>query len=106
MEYSRLANRNYERGRRLEWSRRKLWQSLGYHVIRASSSKGFYDLVAIQDGALVHLIQCKIVQTKAQAHRMLRAFEKNPPMPPSEHFIQVLEVSVPHLGVFSTSVCA
>ena len=89
----------------MEWARKHVWESLGCVVVRAAGSHSCWDLVAIHEHMRVHLIQCKIVQTEVQANLMLRAFEKNPPMPASESYTMVLEVQVPRKGVFSTSVC-
>ena len=102
-----MANNRYLQGRKFEYERKRIWETIGFHVIRAAGSHGKFDLIAFQEGGtLVHAIQCKRAKTEKQAERMLRAFEQNPPMLPSEHFMQVLEVYVPRLGVLSTSVCA
>ena len=90
----------------MEWQRRKVWESLGCVVVRAAGSHSCWDLVSIHPALPVYLIQCKIVQTEVQANRMLRAFEKNPPMPKSESYVMVLEVQVIRKGVYSISVCA
>lgn len=56
-----MTNRNYRRGRALEYRIKKWLEERGFRVIRASGSHGEYDLVAISDKEVV-FIQCKLNQ--------------------------------------------
>ena len=58
-----MAITKYIRGRTKEYAAKELLQKEGFDVIRASSSKGIFDLVAIKP-YLVRLIQVKSVKTK------------------------------------------
>lgn len=68
--------KQYERGRRFEWTVRRYFESLGFVVIRAAASKPV-DLVALRDGA-VFLIECKYNtgMTRRERKRMLEIAEK------------------------------
>lgn len=96
-----MPNKNYQRGRRLEWQRRAYWQSVGMLVIRSAGSKSPFDLVLIDSGYTVVLLQCKRVKTMADANRLCRQFRKNPPLEIG-FYNQLLEVLVPKHGVVST----
>ena len=98
-----MPNNRYLAGRRMEWERRKHWESAGCQVIRSAGSKSPWDLVAICPTCVrpVLLIQCKRARTEAQAQRMLEAFKKKPPLPASKGYFQVMEAWVPRKGVFT-----
>lgn len=87
-------NVNYRAGRDFEYKRRKHWQREGYEVIRAAGSHGCFDLIAFRTDAPVLGIQCKRVDKRSHANRMLKAFSSAPPLQPSFHFHQVMEVYV------------
>ena len=91
-----MTNPNYQRGVRFERERKKAWKESGHTVLRTAGSHGAFDLVAIplQLKWPVSLIQCKVLKTgtSAQACAMVKAFKKNPPLLPSAHYHQVLEV--------------
>ena len=72
---------NYATGRRFEWKRRDHWESLGYVVVRSAGSKSPIDLVAFSPTGGVLAIQCKVVQTEADASRLVVEFRNNPPLP-------------------------
>ena len=74
-----MPNRNYQAGVRFERARKKVWEQDGNVVLRTAGSHGPFDLVAIGEDR-VRLIQCKRVQTKAQAMRLIRLFEAKPPL--------------------------
>lgn len=44
-------NRNYLKGRRLEYKRKQFYESLTCHVLRSSGSHGKFDLTVIMPGA-------------------------------------------------------
>lgn len=91
-----MPNRNYERGRRQEYARKKRWEEKGYLVVRASGSHSAFDLVAlpINPDWPVHAIQVKTIKegSEKQAYCMVRKFKADPPLPPSKHFHQTIEV--------------
>lgn len=60
-----MPNKNYQRGRRLEWDVKKHFEGRGFHVIRAAGSHSAYDLVAAKQGLThtdIRFIQCKVVK--------------------------------------------
>lgn len=89
-----MPNKNYVAGRNFEYARKKVWESKGYVVIRASGSHGPYDLIAIKVREPVALIQCKRVRHEKDAYKIIRKFIKNPPLSTFGHYIQVIEVHV------------
>lgn len=54
-----MANNNYKRGRRLEYSVKDNLERLGYVTVRAAGSKGPADIIAM-DSSRKYFIQCKI----------------------------------------------
>lgn len=102
---------NYERGRNFEYQRMRHYKSLGYTVVRSAGSHSPIDLVAIHPEDSVILIQCKRVKTQSQADRMLKDFNKHPPLKVRNSqtadptYVQRLEVYVSDLRqVVSTEV--
>lgn len=92
-----MANKNYIRGRNFEYKRKKELTADKYHVIRAAGSHGMFDLVAIpSDSHRRHiiLIQCKVVETEAEAKRMLEEWKKSPPLKVNTSYDQELDVWV------------
>lgn len=57
----------YQKGYLFERRVRRLLESQGYYVIRASGSRGPFDLVALKDGEKPLLIQCKVSKAKSKA---------------------------------------
>ena len=64
---------NYKRGRRYEYEIKRLFEQDGYTIIRASSSKSPFDLVAtkktargIRETWIVCLMQCKIKKRRSR----------------------------------------
>lgn len=98
-----MPNRNYQTGVRFEYERKKFYESMGLVVLRSSGSHGLFDLIAVDPGGTVFLIQCKKVATLAQANRLCKAFKKKPPLTPGRYY-QVLDVKVPKHGIVSTFV--
>jgi len=68
--------KQYERGRRFEWTVRSYFESLGFVVIRAAASKPV-DLVVLRGGE-VFLVECKYNtgMTRREKERMLEIAEK------------------------------
>ena len=99
-----MPNNRYLAGRKMEWERKKVWEQCCDEVMRTAGSHGKFDLIAVSVSCPVHLIQCKRAQSEVQAARMLKAFSKNPPLPSSHLYVQVMEVYVPRKGVFSVAV--
>jgi hypothetical protein len=87
-------NKHYVKGRNFEYARMHHYRDEGYTVIRASGSHGPFDLVAIEPNELVILIQCKTCIGEKQAFMLIRKFKHDPPLPPSDHYRQVMEVYV------------
>lgn len=92
-------NRNYLAGRRLEWDIANQMREKGYKVIRASASRGEFDLVCYKPGSTI-FIQAKRVSKKSEMERMLKTWVKNPPEKPGEvNFVQQLWVRVKGVSV-------
>lgn len=53
-----MKNRNYVKGRRLEYEVKQYLMQKGWFVVRSAGSHSPFDLIAIKDG-VVSLIQCK-----------------------------------------------
>lgn len=62
---------NYQRGRRFEWRVRDILKAErgAILVVRAASSKGIADLVALYEGGNVDLVQCKASGRISRAER-------------------------------------
>jgi len=41
-----MPNKNYQRGRAYEYKEKKIWEEMGYFVIRSAGSHSLFDLVA------------------------------------------------------------
>lgn len=87
-------NKNYVAGRNFEYQRRKVWEKLGYTVLRTAGSHGFADLIAVRPGNGVTFIQCKRVETEVQADKLIIDFQCNPPIEPSRFYKLCLEVYI------------
>lgn len=55
-----MPNKNYLRGRRLEWQVKKDLEADGWTVMRTAGSHGFADLIALR-GDMIRFIQCKTI---------------------------------------------
>jgi Holliday junction resolvase len=53
-----ITNKNYIRGRKLEYDVMKIFEKANYYVFRNAGSHGVADVIAIKDDEVV-LIQCK-----------------------------------------------
>ncbi len=53
-----MPNRKYEKGRRFEYKVKRLFEEMGYVVIRSASSHSFADLIALKKKDII-FIQCK-----------------------------------------------
>jgi len=90
-------NPNYEAGRRFEYVRRRHWMKQHMDVSRTAGSHGAFDLICISTDdpeRFITLIQCKRVQTKAQARKLIDRFKESPPYDGHSYFNQVIEVYV------------
>lgn len=94
-----MPNKNYLAGRRIEYQRMKHWKSLKHEVLRTTGSHGFADLITVSMQGYVYFIQCKRVQTKAHAERLIKEFKTNPPLGHryAAEYHQIIEVSVKEL---------
>lgn len=93
-----MPNKNYLAGRRMEWERKKYWESNGFIVLRTAGSHGFADLIAIIPPAAPVFIQCKKTKSEALAKKMILQFEAEPPLEPGNYW-QILEVKIPRKGI-------
>ena len=86
---------NYTKGRRFEYDRKAYYEDIlkADAVIRAAGSHGVFDLVIFRKGHVTG-VQCKVVDDPAEAKRMLERFRSNPPLTPSSHYHQTLEVKI------------
>ncbi len=92
-----MPNINYNRGRAFEYKRKAWWEGRGYTVLRTAGSHGPFDLIAITPHDNITLIQCKRVETGAEAIRIREAFMKDPPLTKSRNYIQNIEIYVASL---------
>lgn len=67
-----MPTTNYSRGREAEWRARDELIAEGFHVIRASSSKGLWDIVAVHDFTLL-LISLKSTGKESYAKTYVRS---------------------------------
>lgn len=65
-----MAASHYSRGREVEWKIKHELEENEWHVIRASSSKGVWDIVGVRLG-FVRLISSKRAKTRKIAARTL-----------------------------------
>lgn len=92
-----MPNTQYRAGARVEYARRKHWNKRGYLVLRSAGSHGAFDLVAIHRESPhfpIELIQVKRIVDGNKAKSMLAKFKADPPLKPSAHYHQVLEVQI------------
>lgn len=80
-----MANKNYLRGRRLEYKIKHDYEREGWTVMRTAGSHGPYDLIAIRviSGKVnIHLIQCKAVgrSTIKRKQALLNTFKMDSPI--------------------------
>ncbi len=87
-------NPNYNAGRRMEYARKKFWESCGYTVMRSAGSHGAFDLTCFRSDRPVVGLQCKRVEKRSAADRLIATFKVNPPLTPSKYFHQTIEVYV------------
>ncbi len=71
----------------------------GYVVIRASGSRGPFDVVAIKELCPALFIQCKVSREEAVAKRLMDSFRHNPPLIPCASYRQRLMVKVVGEGI-------
>lgn len=88
-----MANPRYTAGRAFEYKTKAHWEGLGYTVIRSAGSHGPFDLVAIPIKSHLKVvgIQCKRVQTLAEANRLTAQW---PTFPSTAPIIQCLTIYV------------
>lgn len=67
-------------------------------MLRTAGSRGFWDLVLVQAGGAVFLVQVKRCKSLKVAQRLCKEFEKNPPVKPGA-FVQMMECYVPEHGI-------
>lgn len=89
-----MPNSNYKSGRAFEYKIAKLWQDHHYTTIRAAGSHGFADLIAFCPDCPVYAIQCKRVETKAQARKIISQLRNDRSFIKGKHWRRVIEVYV------------
>jgi len=89
-----MPNRNYEAGRRWEWTVMREWKKAGYKVLRTAGSHGDYDVIAVKWGVYPAFIQCKVVQTEAEATRLIDNFLENPPWKGDSYYEQFIQIHI------------
>lgn len=77
-----MPNKNYLRGRRLEYQVKKAYEAEGYKVMRTAGSHGDFDLIAVYEGTYltaVIFIQCKSVKkaTPSVVANLIKEVKKN-----------------------------
>lgn len=85
---------NYARGTAFERRRREHYESIGYTVTRSAGSKGAVDLIAYKPKGRILMIQCKRVETMGEYLKLRDRFKESPPLPPGEHYLQMLDVYI------------
>ena len=89
-----MPNSNYKAGRRFEYKRKAYYEDQGYSVVRASGSRGLFDLVCLRADEVPLLVQCKRVQRPSDARALLKRFHQEPPFPPTRKFRQSMDVHI------------
>lgn len=89
-----MPNPNYKAGRAFEYKIAKLWRELHYTVIRSAGSHGFADLMAFCAECPVFAIQCKRVQTRAEARKVIDRLRNPREFPKGKHWRRAVEVYV------------
>lgn len=93
---SAMPNANYQKGVRFERERLAYYRDvLKLECVRTAGSHGKWDLVAVDPKrSIVHLVQCKVVQHRTAAERLLENHRNSPPVTPMTNIHQTLEVKV------------
>lgn len=91
---SKMPNKNYQAGRRLEYETVKRYRNQGCHAMRTAGSHGFFDVIALYDDMTPTLIQCKRVSRAAEGHRLADNFIHHPPLKMSGKYRQQLIVQI------------
>jgi len=100
-----MPNKNYHIGRKFEYEVMNELKGPGCAVMRTAGSHGPFDVIAINKDGACGMIQCKVVETEAEADRLIRAFRERPPFPPAScEFVQRIEVKIKRKGRKSLSV--
>ena len=91
-----IPNANYQKGVRFERERLAYYRDvLKLECVRTAGSHGRWDIIAVDPKrAIVHLVQCKVVQNRATAERLLANHRKSPPVTPMTNIHQTLEVKI------------
>lgn len=71
---------------------RACWERKGYTVLSVNNS--VWDVCAVRADTPTALIQCKVVENKATAERLMKRFKEHPPFIPGKFHHLVLEVKV------------
>ena len=95
-------NRNYIKGRKLEYELKKMYEELGCTCLRTAGSHGFADLVVINKAGVM-FVQAKVCKSETEAKRMITRFKKSPFLALSDRYEQVFVVKVPRVGLFMGS---
>ena len=96
-------NRNYIKGRKLEYELKKMYEEMGCVVVRSAGSHSVVDLVVMRPTTGVIFVQAKVCKSETEAKRMIANFKKKPFLPESCHYSQSFVVKVPRVGLFMGS---
>ncbi len=70
----KMSNPNYIAGRSFEYEVMKQWQAKGYATLRASGSRGFFDVIAFHPDHKPEMIQCKVVAAAGRMNHLMKEF--------------------------------
>lgn len=100
-----MPNKNYLRGRRLEWQVKKDLEQDGWTVMRTAGSHGFADLIALK-GDTIRFIQCKTIATAKGSGARIKSLKREVASEtPQDGLAQVkheLIVKVKGIGTYET----
>lgn len=95
-----MPNPKYLSGVRFEREVMKEYEGYGFRVLRSAGSHGVYDVVAYHPERRTIFAQCKVVRTKTEGEKLVKAFLASPPERPSKFFDQLILVKVKGKGEF------
>lgn len=83
-----MPNKNYLKGRRLEYKAKKELEADGWIMLRASGSHGFFDLAGIHPDLQGTIwLQLKGTNEPSAVDRLIKEFKDTLPVPESPYYI-------------------
>ena len=92
-----MPNRNYQAGTRFERKLKRQFEVAGWVVLRTAGSHGFADLILVDEthaSMPVSFIQCKVLQTRKAAERLIKEFRAKPPIRKHDHYLMCLAIQI------------